>query len=355
MIKKLTIENFRGFGKFECDWFAPVTVIGGRNNSGKSSLLESIAAVCDFSSSEVLVGLNETRGLKIRTLDDFNSLFFDGDRNHKISIRAEFSDDVMRTTEIDYIRPTVVVREVIAGGGTDVNDVAEAISGRERIEVRVRAVGNREADWNFEKVLSCFRQGEGAIAHTANDNAHSVIGTYVSPLRIWSADELLVRLYLENNMDSINAVLKSVDDRIEEISPVNDKIFAKVRGCANRISINALGDGMRKIAAALAIVMTTCRGGVVAIDEIENGLHYTAMRPFWSALVGAARDRDIQLIVTTHNLEMMKSVSAALPEPTGDSDFKYARLSSRKDGGIAAAVFDAESFKAHIEEDLELR
>ena len=42
MIKKLEIKNFRCFENFTIDNLAPITVIGGSNNTGKSTLLEAI-------------------------------------------------------------------------------------------------------------------------------------------------------------------------------------------------------------------------------------------------------------------------------------------------------------------------
>ena len=41
-IKNIKIENFRGFDKLEISNFGQINLIVGRNNCGKSSLLESI-------------------------------------------------------------------------------------------------------------------------------------------------------------------------------------------------------------------------------------------------------------------------------------------------------------------------
>ena len=42
MIKDLKIENFKGFEKFEIFGFKQVNLFTGKNNAGKTSLLEAI-------------------------------------------------------------------------------------------------------------------------------------------------------------------------------------------------------------------------------------------------------------------------------------------------------------------------
>ena len=44
MLTKIEVRNFRCFDDFTVDDFAPITIIGGSNNSGKSTLLEAVLA-----------------------------------------------------------------------------------------------------------------------------------------------------------------------------------------------------------------------------------------------------------------------------------------------------------------------
>lgn len=41
MINSITLENFRGFKSFQTD-LKPITLFGGKNNSGKTSILEAV-------------------------------------------------------------------------------------------------------------------------------------------------------------------------------------------------------------------------------------------------------------------------------------------------------------------------
>ena len=90
MIKKVAINNFRGFDEFGCDCFAPITVIGGRNNSGKSSLLEALALTLDIKGCDMLLSTNRIRGVDMSKLDDLRSLFNQGDTTRGVLIASEF-------------------------------------------------------------------------------------------------------------------------------------------------------------------------------------------------------------------------------------------------------------------------
>lgn len=48
MITNLRIKNFRAFKDFELKNLNQITLIGGRNNSGKSAILESIFLNFEF-------------------------------------------------------------------------------------------------------------------------------------------------------------------------------------------------------------------------------------------------------------------------------------------------------------------
>ena len=43
MLKRLQIRNFRGFNALKIDQLSGINLIAGKNNSGKTSLLEAIS------------------------------------------------------------------------------------------------------------------------------------------------------------------------------------------------------------------------------------------------------------------------------------------------------------------------
>ena len=157
----------------------------------------------------------------------------------------------------------------------------------------------------------------------------------------------------EKRKDYILSALRDIDKRIVDITVNGSDVMVDV-GLPNALlPIGVLGDGVIRVVNALAVA-DVCRGGLLCIDEIENGLHYTAMSTFWRSLVQYAKDAKIQIIATTHNLEMMQQIAA--DTDTNDEAFlSYIRLGRRNDGTIVATHLSGRSYKAQLDEGMELR
>lgn len=55
-------------------------------------------------------------------------------------------------------------------------------------------------------------------------------------------------------------------------------------------------------------------GAVVLIDEVDNGLHYSALRILWKGILQAAREYDVQVFATTHSAEALRHLTWVLDD-----------------------------------------
>ncbi|WP_414548719.1 AAA family ATPase [Anabaena sp. CCY 0017] len=62
MLKSVKIENFRGFKSFELQQLGRINLLVGKNNSGKTSLLEAIQLLCSRTNLEPLGEIMINRG-----------------------------------------------------------------------------------------------------------------------------------------------------------------------------------------------------------------------------------------------------------------------------------------------------
>jgi hypothetical protein len=87
-------------------------------------------------------------------------------------------------------------------------------------------------------------------------------------------------------------------------------IAVKCRGSGRRIPIGSMGDGLWRML-GLALALTRSEGGVVLIDEIDTGLHYSVMRDMWAMVLTTADRLDLQVFATTHSSDCISSLAFA--------------------------------------------
>lgn len=71
--------------------------------------------------------------------------------------------------------------------------------------------------------------------------------------------------------------------------------------------LSTYGDGIKRVL-LLANAIAQAAGGVLLIDEAETAIHAQYYRDIFQFLVKACRQFDIQLFITTHNIEAFDSL-----------------------------------------------
>ena len=70
-----------------------------------------------------------------------------------------------------------------------------------------------------------------------------------------------------------------------------------------------LSDGTLRCVAALAAVMSEPENSLIAIEELDNGIHPSRAQRLMAALSGIAKRRHIDLLITTHNVTLLNSLN----------------------------------------------
>lgn len=96
MLKRLQIRNFRGFNALEIDQLSSINLIAGKNNSGKTSLLEAISLLVGAGDARLARNVNIIRGLELESRVSpamigplWKQLFSDLDMERAIEIEGE--------------------------------------------------------------------------------------------------------------------------------------------------------------------------------------------------------------------------------------------------------------------------
>ena len=118
------------------------------------------------------------------------------------------------------------------------------------------------------------------------------------------------------------------------------------------IPLAFMGDGTRSLA-RFALAIANASDGVVLIDEIENGLHYSILTEIWGGIAELARQFNVQIFATTHSYECLTAAHRAF-QKSEKYDFRLHRLDRIKDS-IKAATFDGEMLEAALRAKWEVR
>jgi AAA15 family ATPase/GTPase len=113
-----------------------------------------------------------------------------------------------------------------------------------------------------------------------------------------------------------------------------------------------MGDGLsRWLTFILAILRA--ENGLVLVDEIENGIHYSVMAKIWQALASLANQYNVQIIATTHSAECVRFAVKAFNNNIAD-DFRYYRIEKMKEE-TRAISYNHTTLEAALESELEFR
>ncbi|WP_419945897.1 AAA family ATPase [Candidatus Poriferisodalis sp.] len=107
------------------------------------------------------------------------------------------------------------------------------------------------------------------------------------------------------------------------------RLFASHRGANGRVPLRSLGDGVLRFFQAAA-GMCVSRGGILLVDEVENGIHHGVLQDYWRMVFGLARDYGVQVFATTHSWDCVRYFATAAIEDN-DSEGILHRMEQHDD------------------------
>ena len=346
MLESVRIRNFRVLRDLEIPELARINLVSGLNNSGKTSLVEALQLLTmggDIVGGASVWRVNEGQHARGATVhEDWKLMFRDLDTNSEIEVVANHSSRGRLLLKIWIAQPRKMEFPL---NGDDVssptdqwaNDVLTASFSEDGHEVNSATTikGNslqlEHPKKNMQIHSAIFRSYRGNFAEDAQ-----ALGELRRQKR---------HTPVEKALRIIDPRLKSVESNPSLGSPI---IWADV-GLSELVPLPALGEGMTRIA---RLIMGICLspGGVVLMDEIENGLHHSVVPDLWRAIDGTAREFDTQVIATTHSFECFAAAHRAL----GNEGFLFHRLETENEAN-RCVTYPADAIEGAVEHGLEVR
>ncbi len=369
-VRSLEIKGFRALSDLSIAPFGRVNLITGKNNAGKSSLLEAIRILVTGGALRTLFDILNYREELGSTADTertylptdlapFCNLFTgfpdlasckygfsvaaEGDLPPAISRIAASIGWFIRRSDPDRQAVSYEPAATDLFGDVDAFPALDLdIGGRQRVvpldRVQRRFPMRPEADATS---FSCVYLDPFSSRSTSQMGA------------LWDAIDLT------DVQPEIVKALQIVSSDIEAVSMIGSDergsrtrtAIARSKAHSSRVPLRTFGDGVNRL---FGIILSLCnaRNGVLLIDEIENGLHYSVQTEIWRTIFRLAKTLDVQVFATSHSWDCVRAFQEAAS--ASPQDGVLVRL-SRLDDRIIPTLFTERELEIVTRDQIEVR
>ena len=360
MIRTFTIRNFRTFDMLCLKDLRRVNLIAGDNNTGKTALLEALWQFSGPDKPELGPRLNGFRGIDYLDRDELLfDLFHDFDTSTSVELEANGDwGPHSRILVIDAV-PREAVRLTLSDQAAGGDSGLPGAESRHEIVLRYSDAENvsEASGWFDSRVVA-----PGLTQSNFEVNRPQVLNSiscHLFAARQRTAPQEVAeqfgRLQLRGLDDSIVDAMRQFEPRLKRFVTVSINNFPTLHadvGLGRPIPIGLLGDGIQRVL-TIAIALCNSTGGMLLLDEVENGIHHSKLSLLWEAIAQFASDFDVQVFATTHSSECVSAAHQTFVD-IPDYDFGYFRLDRVQDS-IVVKSLDEEMLDTAIEHHLEVR
>jgi len=351
MIRSLTIENYRGFRKFELHDLGRVNLIVGTNNAGKTSVLEAIHILESPGEISPIWATQMRRGEDFQ-VSEANRTFRQVDtrrlfHGHEIAVGnnlsiQQSSDNLRVKFSAKIVESTTIGKET--QGSLFEDEEFSTIASSMLLEWKNSSIENP-----ISSLCKLTRQGglssnqiqvNTGLRHSSSPIHYVSAGSLSADTVIRFFEDVVLTPYEEFVIEA----LRIIEPSIERIAPSGTErrdnagakggLLVKCKG-KNRIPIGSMGDGIWRML-GLALSLAKSEGGILLIDEIDTGLHYSVMEDMWKLVTTTAKKHNIQVFATTHSRDCVDSLAAVCRDTVSDnSEVTIQRIEREKNRSVA--------------------
>ncbi|MCS6803701.1 MAG: AAA family ATPase [Blastocatellia bacterium] len=368
MYRSFEVRGFRCLRKLTLDSLERVNLIAGVNNVGKTALLEALFLHCGAYNPALTLSINAFRGIdsiKVelgkRAETPWDSLFSDFNVSQNVELEGENDVAEHRLLQLRVIRQPeelarlrwFIQRDLGSSENLPLTSKSAILSSTV-VETVLELVYRQEGrEDKYYMILDPTGLRTEPIPPPPPFPAFFLAARM--PVS-WQEDaELIGKLDIAGQQDVLVEALRVIEPKLRRLSLVVTGGVPMIHGdvgVGRLLPLPVMGEGMVRIA-SLVLRIANASGGVVLVDEIENGLHHSILPSVWQVIGKYARRFNTQVFATTHSLECITAAHEAFTQ-SELYDFRLHRL-ERKNEVIRAVTYDKEVLAAALETGLEVR
>lgn len=330
MITSLHLTNYRGFERYELNGLAQVNLIVGKNNSGKTSLLEAFQIVEANSLDAVYRSLRTTalnRGEVVLVEDEseisrkkstvpcfrhfFHQRQFLSDPNAHVVVNAD--DEKIIDFAVDYRYNASIPGPINLFSDELVMTIKNEKSDQLYMPINsegglvgeLRATQRKGNSKERPQLNKPFGPQMPRFLRTESLSSTELIEPWNDIIQSGQETEVIAAMQLLD--PEISSIAFLANYGFFEFGPASGILVGR-NGTRERFPLGSDGEGMRRLL-ALSIALINTRQGSLLIDEIDTGLHHSTLADMWHMVVETAVRSKIQVFATTHSYDCMKGLA----------------------------------------------
>ena len=355
MFTKLEIENYKSMKKVKLDNLEQINIFVGKNEVGKTTILEAIYLMIAPSNPSLAIKVNKFRNLN--QIDEnfwtllFNNLNLNNSVNLKVSVKNP--NETRNLTITPYYKTSNDINTIdsseinIQASETEVSYPIKGLN----LEYHIR-----KEDIQKEIFSSIYFDGIKLEKNkNPEDHKEPFNGVFINSFTIHLGDtpQRLSENLIKKETKKIIKVLKRIEPNLQDIALTDKGLIYCDVGLKSMIPMDSLGAGFYKIF-AIMLALAQFQNGVIVIDEIDNGLHSYSIRILWNAIFSFAEEYNTQIFATTHSYECIKSLIQNSKSDKFRKRIKLFRI-EKKDEKTKIIDYNYEELENTIEQNWEFR
>lgn len=386
MIYSFFIQNFKNIKTLDLQGFKRLNLFTGKNNTGKSTLLEALALYVNDGDLSVITQLLLERG---EITEQRGPVHKAPSRKRDIDVLASLFTD--RRVGYDFLNDSIVLSQVQSNLFSDIENTQKELRIGfvryidERITTNGSEINKRkfitdetEANENGGEInlglqitvdgkSHVVRIGENDLydrwsrRYGKGDSAESRSFQFIKPGVGNEGDNgyLWDQITLTEKEKFVIEALQIIEPNIQRIAfigepPLDRTAVVKIKGSEKVVPLRSMGDGINRV---LTIILAAVNSdnGYLLIDEFENGLHHSVQEKLWKILIYLSALLNIQVFATTHSNDCIEGFENAIGSSSDMAIGRLFRIEKDKSAALSIVKFDIDEVKIATEENIEIR
>jgi hypothetical protein len=381
MIPSLHISGFKVFRDIKLPRLGSLNLFVGKNNTGKTCLLEAVELYASSSRWEVLqiasrreaenAAVSRAERVGIFDPSPFVQPLMNLFHRRKgiipqlqirLSANNEEADLELRRSGIPVLASPLDQEIQFRDSGTQGQGLQQTIA------ITYEAEG-------FQVSRGKAKQGrifsEHSLQKRSNPDAMLAPSGWLHPdaapvaylpargLANGEAKRLWDNAQLADKDDLLVSWLRLIEPEARDVTYIGDSgsgvgvPYLKINGDRGRSPLGSMGDGLTRLF-HIGLAMVNASGGILLIDEFENGLHWEVQEQLWKALFEAANQFGVQVFATTHSNDCIRAFMDAQNSRLIPSESFVYRL-ERSGDDVYALELPSENLNAALRQQVEVR